>query len=162
MNTKLACIFLLILVYADLSAQFNKANLLTTDELLLHGKIVGLSPDSIFFQQKKLGFSDAIDWKYVQELTVRKRRDYRWLSVPLVALIGSLPGVLFSTFEKENSHEGFSPFGMVGAVVGVAGGITGGYYGYQLFKPKVLKLAFSGDPDNRKAQKAFLQEFIHQ
>ncbi len=70
MNTKLACIFLLILVYADLSAQFNKANLLTTDELLLHGKIVGLSADSIFFQQKKLGFTDAIDWRYVRELTV--------------------------------------------------------------------------------------------
>ena len=70
MNTKLACLILFILAYTDLSAQFNKASLLTTDELLLNGKIVGLSPDSIFFQQKKLGFSDAIDWKYVQELTL--------------------------------------------------------------------------------------------
>jgi hypothetical protein len=162
MKLKIIIVLIFSLATSGLFAQFNKSILLTTDNLRMKGRIISITKDTIFFQNKNVGFRDAVDLQYVSELIVRKRRDYRLLTTPLGILIGILPGVYISTLgeRQETTHVGGLVNGLGGALLGIAGGITGGYYGYKLFKPKIFTFNINGDKHNLEEQKAILKDFI--
>ncbi|MBK8722168.1 MAG: hypothetical protein IPL95_07800 [Saprospiraceae bacterium] len=104
MKIKIIIVLIFSLATSGLFAQFNKSILLTTDNLLMKGRIISITKDTIFFQNKNVGFRDAVDLQYVSELIVRKRRDFRLLTTPLGILIGILPGVYISTLGETGNN----------------------------------------------------------
>ena len=152
-------IFLIINLVINVFAQKSKTKLVLMDKLTFSGKLVNIEEDSFELKARSLENNLKIPIKNIESFRLQRTKDYRWFTVPILTLVGMIPGIYY--LSKEDNTEGPN-FGNIvyGIPLFTIGTTAGAIMGFYVGRPSIINLNLNGDKGKLLAQKKLLNEFM--